>query len=180
MKKTNLLLTVVMSDLQRVSMESRNNFDDQFRRRTAIRAFAAAVDGSVFCLKELTHAAAGLKKFQLKEEEDKFLLDEKIDGKHYLGFKENLKRTFQLFAQIMNFPCPTNFDRHEFSALCETFKLRHQLMHPKSFLTFCVTDDQAKQAGEAAEWLHNEIQKLFDSCNEKINSNIEKELKQSN
>ncbi len=185
-QNAKLLQVVLMSDLKEVSVELHKNFNNQFWRRTAIRAFAAAVDGIVFCLKELTHASAGFNKFELNDDENKFLLEGKANlqigerSKH-LVFKDNFKQTFRLFAQVNNFQCPTDFNQDGFSSLCETFELRHQLMHPKSFLTFCVTDEQANRTGKAGGWLYNEIQKLFEACNKKIHSNIETILnKQSN
>src|SRR5258705_7767442 len=47
------LLSELISDLGRSSGELRENYTDQYRRRTAIRSLAAAVEGIVFELKKL-------------------------------------------------------------------------------------------------------------------------------
>lgn len=179
-----LLQDTLMADLRRTTEGLKKNKADQFWRRIAIRTLAATVDGVVYCLKELTYSSAGLTAFPLDNDESKFLLERKAklqigEKPKNAGFKDNLKRTFKLFAKVHGFECATDFGQDGFVALSDTFELRHGLMHPKSFMTFCVTDEQAKRAGKGEEWLSDEIQKLFDACNKKINSNVETILKKS-
>jgi hypothetical protein len=39
-------------------------------------------------------------------------------------------------------------------------------MHPKSYVTFCVTDDEKQKCAEAAAWLHLELNRLLETCNQ--------------
>ena len=163
------LFAILFSDLKHASSEMKAHPGDQFWRRTTIRTVAATLDGIVFCLKQTAHATGPMNGF-IPSGEELFFLTEEITGPatgkkpKLLGFRENIKRTFKLFAAVYRIPCPTDFGHSGFAALCETYELRHRLMHPKSFMTFYVSDDEKERAGEAIQWLDNEIMRLFDSC----------------
>jgi hypothetical protein len=172
------LLEILMADLRRSSEELRKNYEDQFWRRIAIRAMAAAVDGIIFSLKEMAHSSAELNGLQLSDDDNKFLLERKAKlrkgGKpKFFSFKDNFKQTFKLYAKLPGFPCPTDFSQDGFAALCDTYDLRHRLMHPKSFMTFCVTTEETRRAGKAVDWLDAEVQKLIGAHNQKLISNVE-------
>ena len=159
---SNALLDAMISDLGRASGELRKNYEDQFCRRTAIRTLAATVDGIIFTLKELTHISAELVGFKFSEGEIEFLRERKSESNQgkklrFLGFKDNLKDTFRLFAKAHNFTCPTDFGTNGFNALRDTYELRHGLMHPKSYKTFCVTTEETKRAGIAIKWQYCRI-----------------------
>lgn len=137
-------------------------------RRTTIRTLAAALDGIIFCLKQTALVTGPMNGFKFSEKESFFLSEETIESatgkKQKLpSFRENLKDTFKLFAKTNKISCPTDFNQDGFAALCETYELRHRLVHPKSFMTFCVNDHEKKRAGEAVYWLNNEIKNLFDA-----------------
>jgi hypothetical protein len=163
------LFAIMFADLQQASGEMKAHPGDQFWRRTAIRTLAATLDGIIFSLKQTAMATGPMSGFAFNEEELFFLSEEAAEtasGKKMRlpGFRENLKRTFKLFAQIHKISCPTDFNHAGFSSLCDTYELRHKLMHPKSFWDFAVSDEQKQKAAEAIQWLDNEIRNLLDSC----------------
>jgi hypothetical protein len=163
------LFAIMFSDLKHASGEMKAYPGDQFWRRTTIRTLAATLDGIVFCLKQTALATGPMNGFKFSEKELSFLSEEVVEpttGKkpRLPGFRENLKDTFKLFAKIHKIPCPTDFNQDGFTALCETYELRHRLVHPKSFMTFCVSDDEKQRAGEAVYWLNKEIKELLDAC----------------
>ena len=170
------LLGAMMADLGLASGELRKHYASQFWRRTAIRALAATVDGSVFGLKRLALATAGLTGASLTTEEMDFLREQQISppgGKVRLpGFRENFKQTFKLFAKVHGISCSTDFGPKGFVALCQTFELRHRVTHPKSSLLFCVQDDETKRAGEAMAWLSCEINRLLNDCQNSLGKTI--------
>ena len=171
-KNANVLLDAMIVDLGRASVELKKNYEDQFWRRTAIRTLAATVDGIIFTLKELTHISGEFAGFKFNDSEIEFLRERKFDpgqGKPRLpGFKDNIKGTFELFAKAHNFSFSTDFGTEGFSALRDTYELRHGLMHPKSFETFCVTTEQTKRAGIAIKWLYDELNRLIDACSSQL------------
>jgi hypothetical protein len=165
------LLEMLMADLGAASTELRNNYASQYWRRNAIRALAATVEGIVFSLKRLALATATVMEIKLEVEELEFLKEEStsIGKKARLpGFRDNLKRTFKLFAKICGTSCSTDFGQGGFNALCQTFELRHRVMHPKSSVAFYIEDDETKRAGEAIEWLSCELQRLIGGCEDSL------------
>ncbi|MGA2242511.1 MAG: hypothetical protein ABSH11_10820 [Verrucomicrobiota bacterium] len=170
-----LLIPVLMSDLGHASCEMNENPGDQFWRRMAIRALAATLDGMMFSLKQLTLGAGKMTGFTFSDEE-LFLLNEgKTESKgtkkgRLPGFRDNIKQTFKLFARVNRVPCPTDFGQSGFEALCETYELRHRLMHPKSFMNFCVNDEEKKKAGDAIRWLAEEGQKLLAASSQSLDN----------
>jgi hypothetical protein len=167
------LFAIMFSDLKQASGEMKAHPGDQFWRRTTIRALAATLDGIVFCLKQTALATGPMNGFKFSEKELFFLSEEAsepIIGKKpkLPSFRENLKDTFKLFAKTNKISCPTDFNQDGFTALCETYELRHRLVHPKSYMTFCVSDQEKQRAGEAVYWLNNEIKELLDACSRSL------------
>lgn len=163
------LSSIMFSDLRHASSEMKANPNDQFWRRTAIRTLAATLDGLIFSLKQTALATGPMNDFSFNEEELTFLSEEAteaVSGKRpkLPGFRENLKRTIKLFSKIHKIPCPTDFNHAGFTSLCETYELRHRLMHPKSYWTFAVSDEEKQKAAEGMHWLDVELQRLFESC----------------
>lgn len=145
------------------------NPTDQFWRRTTVRTAAATLDGIIYCLKQTALVTGQLNGYSFEGDELFFLSEEsqaKIDGKkpRLPGFRENLKRTFKLFSKISQATCRTDFNDSGFESLSKTYELRHRLMHPKSFMTCFVSDEQKETAAEGIHWLNIEIKNLLDSC----------------
>ena len=166
------LFQILFSDLSHSSGEMKRNPGDQFWRRSTIRAFASALDGIIYCLKQTAITTATMAGFKFTDDELFFLSEEAPESKsgkkpRLPSFRENIKQTFKLFSKTCKISCPTDFGQDGFEALCETYELRHRLMHPKSYMTFCVTDAEKVRAGLAIGWLDSEIQKLL---NESSNS----------
>lgn len=167
------LFAIMFSDLKHASGEMKAHPGDQFWRRTMIRTLAATLDGIVFCLKQTALATGPMNGFKFSEKELFFLSEEIVEptaGKRQKlpSFRDNLKDTFKLFAKTNKISCPTDFNQDGFAALCETYELRHRLVHPKSYMTFCVSDHEKQRAGEAVYWLNNEIKELLDACSRSL------------
>ena len=168
------LFAIMFSDLNHATKEMNAHPGDQFWRRTTIRALAATLDGIVFCLKQTALATGAMRGFKFSEKEVSFLSEEvePTTGKKqkWPSFQENVKETFKWFGKVHSISCPTDFNQEGFAALCETYQLRHRLVHPKSYMTFCVTDHQKQRAGAAVCWLDNEIQNLLESSRRGLES----------
>jgi hypothetical protein len=162
-KEALRLLDLMMMDLRDSGAEMRKAPNIQFPRRVAVRALAATVDGIIFSLKQVAFAARGLTGVNLTHEELNFLREsDPSGGKVRLpGFRDNFKQTFKLFAKTFHADCGTDFGQDGFSALCDTFDLRHRITHPKSFMTFCVNDSEMKRAATAIDWLSQELQRVL-------------------
>ena len=139
---------------------------------TLRHGLAAAVDGIIFSLKQLALASVGLVGTPLDDNEKEFLSEQPSSSKRkkvrFLPFRANFEQTFKLFAKVYRTSCTTDFSDKGFVALCETFELRHRVMHPKSFMTFGVQDDETKRAGEAIDWLHQELQRLLGASRDSL------------
>lgn len=167
------LFGILYSDLKYASGQMKAHTGDhsceQFWRRTTIRTLAATVDGMIFCFKQNALAVGSFLEYQFKDEES-FLLSEvateatRQKKLRLPSFRDNLKQTFKLFSKINNIPCPVDFSQRGFECLCEIYELRSELMHPKSFWDFHVSDNQKQKAADAILWLGGEGRKLFDSC----------------
>jgi hypothetical protein len=166
---TDKLFQIMFSDLLRAKAEMLKYPDDQFWRRTTIRAFSATVDGIIFCLKQTTLMNGKLVQHPFSDYELFFLTERdapKKDGKKMKlpSFRENLKDTFKLCAKIYKIPCPVDFNHKGFDAFIQTYELRHRLIHPKNYMTFCVSDDERDKCMTGAAWLDTEFKKLFAAC----------------
>ncbi len=164
-----MLVEILLSDLSCASKQVKEKPDDQFLRRMTVRCFAAAVDGILYGLKQLAQASGELNGYNFTPEELFLLTEQPVDQKNgkkpkFPVFRDNIKQTFKLFAKIYGTTCPTDFNQSGFTSMCDTFELRHRLMHPKSYVTFCVTNDEKQKCAEAAAWLHSELNRLIDSC----------------
>jgi len=160
------LVDVMLSDLGRASGSIRKDFSSQFWRRTTIRALAATVDGIIFALKQVALASAQLTGRPLSNGDAEFLAEKSLSpsGKVRMPpFRDHFKQAFKLFAKAHGTTCPTDFGLKGFDALCETVELRHRVTHPKSFMTFCVSDDETKRAGVAIDWLSRELTQLLEA-----------------
>ena len=163
------LLELLVLDMRQASTEMHTDPKNQFRRRTAVRTAAAALDGIIYCLKQTALVTGQMNGYSF-EGDDLFFLSEgaqeKDAGKRprLPGFRDNLKQTFKLFSKISGMSCPTDFNNLGFESLCKTYELRHRLMHPKSFMTYCVNDEQKETAAEGVYWLNFEVKRLLDSC----------------
>lgn len=171
-QEAELLFQAMRADMASASAELRNDFNNQFRRRTAIRTLAATVDGTIFVLKQLALASARVTGARLDTDKIQFLQERQISpelGKVRLpGFRDNFKRTFKLFAEVHGIPCPTDFGREGFEFLCATFELRHRVTHPKLFTAFFVQDEETERAGLAIDWLNRELYRLLDACRDAL------------
>jgi hypothetical protein len=168
-----MLVEILLSDLTCASKQVKERPADQFLRRMTVRCFAAAVDGILFGLKQLAQASGELNGYKFTPEELFLLTEQTVELKNgkkpkFPVFRDNIKQTFKLFAKVYGTVCPTDFNQNGFNSMCETFELRHRLMHPKSYVTFCVTDDEKQKCAEAAAWLHSELNRLLDACNHGI------------
>jgi len=165
----SLFRELIVNDLGRASSELGENCTDQYRRRTAIRSLAAAVEGIIFQLKKLALASSGLTKKELSPEEIALLSEQRVEGgdmkkARLPGFRENFKRSLKLFAEVYHVPCPIDFGTTGFQNVCDTFALRDRVMHPKSAKMFLITDEETKRAGAALQWLHAELTRLVQTA----------------
>jgi hypothetical protein len=167
-----LFFPAMLNDLGSASGQLHRDFNNQFWRRTAIRALAATVDGIIFSFKRIALITAGLTGVQFDQNEVEFLLEQRMlpaGGKPRLpGFRDNLKTTFKLFAKAHGTPCPTDFGQEGFEALCATYEIRNRVTHPKSFAAFTVQDDETKRTGIAIEWLGDEFNRLLHACDHAV------------
>lgn len=171
------LISIMLSDLGRASGELHKNYNDQFWRRTAIRTLCAAVEGTIYTLKQMAHSSAEFYGISVSSDDNKFLLERKAlapgERPKFLPFKDNLKHTFNVYAKYCsNSKHLVSFADDGCLALYETFSIRDLTMHPKSYETFSITTQQTKRAGDAILWFHTAINLLVAGHNSELENRI--------
>jgi len=162
----------MVADLGFASSHLRKDYNNQFWRRTAIRALASTVDGIIFTLKKLAISSSEMLGANLDSECTDFLREQQSasTGKRVRlpPFRDNFKRTFKVFAEVHGTTNPTDFSQPGFDDVCAMFELRHRVMHPKSFGTFSVQDNETERAGRALNWLSCELERLLSTSKEGV------------
>jgi hypothetical protein len=163
------LLQIMFSDLKRTTEAMKASPNDQYWRRAAIRDLVVTIDGIIYCLKQSTLPMAELNEVKFNSKDIAFLR-ERIEQNgqpaktKFVKFRDNFKGTFKLMAEACKCACPTDFNDAGFAALCDTYELRHRLVHPKDFMTFCVSNVEKEKAAVAINWLSQEANRLFSTC----------------
>lgn len=78
----------------------------------------------------------------------------------FLKFREGIKLTFSLFAKAHGFKFEPKYD-DDFEALCETYAIRSDLMHPKKPFDLDVSDIKFGRAMKGSDWLLREYWELL-------------------
>jgi len=141
----------------------------QFLRRTAIRNFAAHVEGVVYLTKQFTLALSSVKTATFGKRElarlgeARCYLDEKGQKKDlgYARFLDNFKLALRAYARVNGFSFKLECGDRRYEYFREMVKIRDRLMHPKALKDFRVADDEIVRVGRAWRWYQEQASILY-------------------
>jgi hypothetical protein len=173
LKSTMRALQILREDV-RFAEEQLNQHKvshEQTCRRTLIRCVCAIVEGTLSLMKAATPPAADFFSVSLIDKEIELATGRcKKTGKQlpFLSFQENVKETHKIFMKAHGIQMTINYSDDGFKDLCEMFKLRNKLMHPKTLFDIEVSDDAFNASIRGSNW--------FDSMGVKIMEQSKKEI----
>jgi hypothetical protein len=117
---------------------------EQTCRRTLIRCACAYVESTLSFMKAATLPASTFFDISLSDEEIEFVTGREIKiGKPipFSSFRKNLKESLKVFMKAHGVSVEIKYDDSGSKDLCEMFKLRNRLMHPKTLSDIGVADE---------------------------------------
>jgi hypothetical protein len=166
------LVNELKEDVDRSIDEMEEYDDDQFSRRTYVRAVFAMIEGAVFALKQEVLEESRIRKIALSPEEIAVLSERSYSltgsgkahvGVYYPSLEANIKFAFPIFARVfgetLEFDPPLSEDSG-WHSLCKAKKVRDRLMHPKSVEQLEVNDSELNDVKDAAEWIEDQLDRV--------------------
>jgi hypothetical protein len=145
----------------------------QFSLRTNIRTSSAYIEGTIYQLR-LVCTAASEDAPQFFSESEILLLKEKsvsLNSKGKVQEKDSFQKPiasvlflFSLFSRIHNIVFEPNLSDHKWDSFQKFFKVRNDLMHPKSLLDFEIDEKKNKICVEAVVWFNGNLKALYREC----------------
>ena len=157
----------------------------QFWSRTVIRCLCADIEARLYVFRTTALQTGGMSKIAFTKDEMEVLTETRtavvngvpISKPKWLPTKDTVKESLRLFAKgvgaTFNVDCGTSGCQ----ALCETFQIRHRLMHPKDTFALGIIEADVKTAERGIDWFNIQCGELFAQCQAHIAANIENELK---
>ena len=164
-KPLRTLIRVLDSDVQYAREQWRPDPSSQFWRRTFVRCCCARAEGTLSVLKNAVRDIADYFGVQLTEKEIAELV---FECRAFLKPRENVKRTFKVFARAHGVPVAIKYDETGFADLCDTFILRNRLMHPRGLFDLEVTDKAIDAAVRGEKWFGCVLTNVLQECGKKL------------
>lgn len=151
--------------------------DNQFWRRTYIRALFALAECSVFRMKQVALDIHNLEGDVFDEAELAFLKEEdgseyslnqkgearKLEKKRFIPFENNVKFAFKMFARAFNSNYSLSLGDGGWDALRDALKIRHRLTHPKFISQLDISDQELQGIIKGGFWLQKAVLDIWAS-----------------
>jgi hypothetical protein len=154
-------------------LEQHKASHEQTCRRSLIRCVCAIGEGTLSLMKAATLPATDFFGVSLTSEEIELATGRWVKtGKPipFLPFQKNVKETLKIFMKAHGVQIPIYYDDSGFKDLCEMFKLRNKLMHPKTLDDIHVSDEAFKGSIRGHNWFDAIGVIIMERCMEKIAS----------
>jgi hypothetical protein len=128
------------------------------------------MEGILSLLKGVTPDIANYFNVALTAKDNEVVIELRKDKKtgltktSYLPIRENLKKTFEVYAKAHAMQVALKYDDPRFDDLENTFKLRHKLMHPKKLFDLEVNDNVLEAAFRGDKWFELVLGKVMTEC----------------
>jgi hypothetical protein len=127
-------------------LDKQNN---QFWSRTLFRCLCANIEARLYMFRREAIGMVAVSKETFSKEETEILTEVRtvlVNGvattrPKWLPIRDAFKESFRLFAKAVGLAFEVDSGTEGFAALCETFEVRHRLMHPKSVFDVEVRED---------------------------------------
>ncbi len=156
----------------------------QFWSRVVLRCLCADIEARLYVFRRIALEAANLTKISFTKQERETLNEMREiveNGKvrtkpKWLPTGDSIKESFRLFAKALDASYNPDCNGKGFRALCDTFAVRHRLMHPKDVFAVEVRDKDVQTAEEGIHWLNQQCENLFSQCHAEIGARIAHQL----
>lgn len=156
----------------------------QFWSRVVLRCLCADIEARLYVFRRIALEAANLSKISLTKQERETLneIREVVENGNirtkpkWLPIGDSIKESFRLFAKAVGASFTPDCSAKGFKALCDTFAVRHRLMHPKDVFAVEVRDKDVQTAEEGIHWLNQQCENLFTQCQAEVGARIAYQL----
>ena len=165
---------ILAADVEEARRYGQSN-PSAFAHRTLFRTYFALIEGLSFQFRRVALACAEAKPGLLTPEEmsllkeEKYKLNDKGEPEASPEFQRllpNVLFSMRCYAKVHGATFQPDTRKHGYGAMREFITLRNGLEHPKSAADLAQTDQQIRQAVEAAKWWKANVLRLLDTCRE--------------
>jgi hypothetical protein len=164
-------LAPLESDARETFNQWRQDKQSQFWARAAIRCLCAVVEAKLFNVRRLAEKIAAATRVQFNQEEIDVLTEQKanVDSNgnqtlkpYWLPFRDSVKESIRLYVKASGLIIKIDYGVVGYDALCETFKRRDRLMHPKNPDDVQVSEKDMDTAYKGFKWLNTTVTSIAD------------------
>jgi hypothetical protein len=153
-----------------------------FWSRTSIRCLCAAVEAALFGYRKTAERMGDLSKTKFDPDESEILsgiqIRKGVQKPKWLSPGDSVKESFRLFGKAVGCSVVVNYGEAGFSDLCDTFKVRNRLMHPKEPLDVTVNAKDIETADRAISWFNKTFASVIEQCQVQIDKKVKSLKKQ--
>ena len=142
-----LKLSVSLTGELNYLFEHHEDDQNQYWRRTFVRASWSLVDGYIYALREMCRVLAPLRADVIGRSDG----DLSINDRQEIGDK--IKSVLKLAVKIFDLSVPLNFGGSEWVAVRDSIEKRHNVVHPRSAAIIFIADDEWKKQKDAISWV---------------------------
>lgn len=160
------LFSVIQEDSQLSLNDLGKDWNNQYLRRTAVRANLAMIEGLVNCLNQFMYESYKQGLIKLIDSEIEIITEQKTTKNGYvkpvfLPFCEKIHKSLSLFAEKMaGVNVIIDKSSQEWKLLEAANTIRNQITHPKNILDFQVSDSQVSIIINAPTWFIDQYKEL--------------------
>jgi len=156
----------------------------QFWSRVVIRCLCANIEARLYLFRRTALETVNLSKVSFAKDEREILTEtrEVTEGgklrtkPKWLPIKDSLKESLRLFAKSMGASFNADCGTKGYKDLCDTFEVRHHLMHPKDVFAVEIRDEDIQTAEEGIHWFNQQCADLLDKCKAHVAATVAREI----
>ncbi|HEV8326341.1 MAG TPA: hypothetical protein VGQ08_02565 [Nitrospiraceae bacterium] len=126
--------------------EHHEDDQNQYWRRTFVRASWSLVDGYIYALREICRVLAPLRADVIGRPDRDLLIND------HQEIGDKIKSVLKLAVKIFDLSVPLNFGGSAWVAVRDSIEKRHNVVHPTSAATIFIAYDEWKKQKEAISW----------------------------
>ncbi|MPN36821.1 hypothetical protein SDC9_184333 [bioreactor metagenome] len=170
---TSLTLAPLESDLNEALSRWEQDQNSQFWSRTAFRCLSAAIEARLFAFRKMAEQLGAANFVQFTKGELEILTEQRQVAStvgpatvkpKFLQFPDTVRESFRLFGKSVSVNVNVNYGDEGFSSLCDTFKVRNRLMHPKGPFDVQVSPKDIDTANQGVKWFNLTYRDVLDQC----------------
>jgi hypothetical protein len=156
----------------------------QFWSRVVLRCLCADIEARLYLFRRTALEIANLSKATFTKDERETLTETRTVLENgvartkpkWLPIKDSVKESLRLFGKSLGASATVDCSTKGFNALCDTFGVRHRLMHPKNVFAVEVRDKDIQTAEEGIHWFNLQCQGCLGQCQAHMAATIKGQL----